>query len=117
MNTELYHYGVRGMKWGVRKERNLQKATNEYRKNKKLVRQYSKVSKPGTWDNPQAVKLRRRVIESDERLKRHVRNYLATVNKEKLSELVEYDSEHGRHFVNARLLDPRIGYEAGIYLD
>ena len=35
MNSELYHYGVKGMKWGVRKER--QPSTKSRSKKQRLV--------------------------------------------------------------------------------
>lgn len=35
MNDEIYHYGVKGMKWGIRRDRRVSDKTKSYRTSRK----------------------------------------------------------------------------------
>lgn len=117
---ELMHYGVKGMKWGVRKDRNLSKAHDEYQKNRTLIRKYVTVTKNGgakAVGSKEASEIRKRIQESDRLLKQHVSNYLKSVGKKRANELVKFDYEHGRHYVDAQLFDVSIKYDDRVYID
>lgn len=63
MNNELYHYGVKGMKWGVRKSPEHSTFNS---------RRFRRASKAGNKDAADLTKVKK--IESDKRNKQSVRN-------------------------------------------
>lgn len=60
MNTELYHYGVRGMKWGVRK---------------------SKEERLSNWKNKQHTRLDKQTERDQTKWNKKIAKAEATINK------------------------------------
>lgn len=122
-DNELYHYGVKGMKWGVRRARNDQhdemreskkahdSLKKEYKKHKKLVRKYVEIG-----GNPINNKYRKQLTKSDEALVSKTEKYLNTLSDYTVNDLLRKDKEHGKYYVNAQLANPRINYDDFLYV-
>ena len=116
--NELKHYGVKGMKWGVRRSRSQSKTYNEakkeYDRNKDLVRNYTKESK--RVKSPSRNKYYKSLVESNSALTKKTEDYLKSLDKTKTKSLIKRDEEHGRHYVDAQIFDPGIKYDSFVYV-
>ena len=91
---ELYHYGVKGMKWGVRRERKRNsRDRSEYERAmylKTLSKEYSKANKPGTpsWTRARvAAKAAKADREADRILKKLGNEKISKIKAEKKEEM------------------------------
>jgi hypothetical protein len=127
-SNELYHYGVKGMKWGVRRDRDggsssasarrKKNVAQELGKNSATMKDYVKAVNKYGLNSPQAVAARKRANEQKERLRKQVVNYLKSISKQDADKLIKFDSEHGKHYVESKVFDKRYAdYDDGIYID
>lgn len=115
---ELYHYGVKGMKWGVRKTNT--KSTNTNKAHRKAATEFKtnqKIARNLFLKDPTNKRLRERLRKSDSKLKKHVEEYISTLSETKMSDIIKYDTEHAKRYVDARVFDSNITYDHMIYLD
>lgn len=128
--NELYHYGIKGMKWGVRRDRidgtssvsakkkKKKIIARELDKNASIMRNYVKVIKTHGQNSPQEVVARKRVNDQEKHLRKLAIDYLKSLSKQEVDNLVKFDVEHGRRYVESKVFDKRWNdLDDGIYID
>jgi hypothetical protein len=128
-NNELYHYGRKGMKWGQHifgkgrnnavsssvKKRNIARGID---KNASLTKKYVKTIEVHGKNSPQYASVHKQIQKHNQHLRDQVVDYLDSISAKKVKELVKFDSEHGKHYVELRAFDKKWNkLDDGIYID
>lgn len=137
---ELYHYGVKGQKWGVRryqktngtltaagkKRREAYSAAKDaYHENDKISRAYfsyindkrfKRMSGRKQGMDPTYQKLKELIRESDVKLENATRKYLSTLSEKERKSIIKFDDEHQRRYVDPKIFDKNSNWDQ-IYID
>lgn len=119
--SELYHYGVKGMKWGIRKDRYLTK--EERKRRRSLERDYDIAKKYGQAANRAVVDTRKNAITIGKNQKllndrrKELENYVTELSKkygrENVRQLKEEAVKRGKYTVSSLPKEYKISMTAG----